>query len=1011
MGLDLPLVPIHHQYVVTSSIPEVQALRREIPVLRHLDGSFYLRMERDGLLVGPYESQESMRMSEDWVTDRVPPGFGKELFQPDLDRLAPHLEVAMEAVPCFARASIQTVVNGPITYSPDLLPLVGPTRVPNAWLAAGFGYGIIHAGGMGKYLADWMIHGEPPYDLIEVDPLRYGKWTDNDFLFAKARESYGLNNSPTYPKEERFAGRPTQRVSGIHSATKQRGAFMHFAAGWEVPAWFAKPGVPALYQPSFTRTNHHEPVLAECDLVTNTVGVTDLTAFGKFEIVGRDARKFLDHATANTVPKEGRTAITHCLTPRGRVYAEITLTCLERDTRWLEEQARLGNYQVEIANRTDELGVLSIAGPKSRELLRRLTTDDVDRFPFLSIRKMNVGGVDLLALRISYTGELGWEFYLPRDKMGQLYAAILDKGRDLGVGDFGGMCSNVLRLEKGFRLWGAEMNVDTNPLEAGLHMFLNLNKEFLGKKAILEYEGRGVYHRKLVMLDVDTSNVDPEGNESIWCSGKVVGNTTSGCFSHALNRGLAFAYLPPFLALPGTQVDVELLGEHRTGTVLARPPVETEVQLDESDRIMEIRSKLTLRARERDFKDADALTRCFAWKRRFGVDSDKGHDATTKDTRTFTHSHARPVTQRRRTSSPYRTLPSRERSGRHRGRTGRGRAGECPGRCGMERDFRHQVKHWEAFRYGAEGEACCLCRAPGRGSPLCGECHAFLYPARGALLSHEPLRKPRRASKLASPPREARLPQDAFGALPDEMLEEIFSYLDDVSLYCASRACRRWGDILARVEVGRRWREGTLRRWPLLRVPPRMGQGVEWGRVYADLARSAPCLKCLLELGREEGGEFCNGATGGPRNAQPPLEGWDAPGRLSTLQASIDGPSNSPYEGGRFFLAIHLQSDRLPPNRLPSSHLPPQVRFLTKIFHPNVSRHGDIGIDFLHEPWSPSLRLHKLLLSIQCLLTNPYSYVCMEPAIGELHRQKPEVFARIAAAWTRKFAMHDHLLI
>lgn len=242
IGLEHPTIPVHHQYVVTATIPEVKALKQELPVIRDLEGSYYLRQERDGLLFGPYEEEEKMVLQDSWVRDGVPPGFGKELFESDLDRIMEHVEMAMEMVPVLKKADIINIVSGPITYTPDLLPMVGPHQgLRNYWTAIGFGYGIIHAGGVGKFLSDWIISGEPAYDLIECDPNRYGKWTTVPFMCAKARESYGFNNVVGYPKEERFAGRPTSRVSGLYNQLKDK-CSMGFHAGWEQPHYFYKPG-------------------------------------------------------------------------------------------------------------------------------------------------------------------------------------------------------------------------------------------------------------------------------------------------------------------------------------------------------------------------------------------------------------------------------------------------------------------------------------------------------------------------------------------------------------------------------------------------------------------------------------------------------------------------------------------------------------------------------------------------------------------------------------------------
>ena len=269
-----------------------------------------------------------------WARDGVQPGFGKELFPGDLDRLSPHLEACMEAFPCFATAEIQTVVNGPITYTPDLMPMVGPCpRLPNMWLAVGFGYGIIHAGGIGKYLANWIANGEAPFELSEMDPARYGPWMTMDYALVKTRESYGMNNAYGYPYEERRAGRPTRRVTPIHDRLVTAGAHMGFVAGgWETPLWYAAPGEQPVYRPSFFRTNwQYEQAGREYRAVTERVGLADLSNFGKFKVAGRGARKLLDRAVAGTVPRVGRTSLVHMLTPSGRVYAELTLTCTEED--------------------------------------------------------------------------------------------------------------------------------------------------------------------------------------------------------------------------------------------------------------------------------------------------------------------------------------------------------------------------------------------------------------------------------------------------------------------------------------------------------------------------------------------------------------------------------------------------------------------------------------------------------------------------------------------------------
>lgn len=593
-GVDHPLVPVDHQYLVTSTIPQVQSLKKEIPVLRDLDGSYYLRQEKQGLLLGPYEEPEVMRVVENWY-DGVPPDFGKDLYQPDFDRIQKHIEFAMERVPCLKNGEITSCISGPITYSPDVLPLVGPCRgAHNYWTAIGFGYGIVHSGGVGKYLSDWIVNGEPSFDLIECDPNRYSWWTDRKFVLAKVRESYGMNNAVTWPKDERWAGRPTARVSGVYDLLKSRGAEYGFHAGWEQPNWFALRGDEPGFVPSFRRTNWFVPVGREVDMVINRVGIIDLAPFGKFEVKGKDAHRFMDTMVANVVPKPGMTNITHMLTPSGNVYAELTLTTLAlghyfcitgsgselHDIRWLEQHAFDGSYQVDIINKTDELGALGVAGPFSRDVLQKLTNQDMSHqgFPFLATKAVNVAGINVKAMRISYTGELGWELYHDKTDTLKLYQALLLAGEKYGIGDFGTYAMGSMRLEKGFRAWGSEMAADNNPFEAGLDSFIRMKKpvEFIGKNTLRHILSSGLT-RKLVPIVIDTTNVDPEGNETIWHNDKVVGMTTSGSYGYQIKRSLAFGYVPMNQTVAGTQLHVELLGERRPATVLAAPPVEIEV--------------------------------------------------------------------------------------------------------------------------------------------------------------------------------------------------------------------------------------------------------------------------------------------------------------------------------------------------------------------------------------------------------------------------------------------------
>ncbi|XP_015427061.1 PREDICTED: dimethylglycine dehydrogenase, mitochondrial [Myotis davidii] len=588
-----------HQYVVTSTIPEVKALKKELPVLRDLEGSYYLRQERDGLLFGPYESQEKMKVQDSWVTSGVPSVGSKErekrqLVVEKLKKHAPH---------CFGRLpsdkGVLLLFHHNLNLSSScslplhtLFPYENFINWASSVVTTATIYGIIHAGGVGKYLSDWILHGEPPFDLIELDPNRYGKWTTTQYTEAKARESYGFNNIVGYPKEERFAGRPTQRVSGLYKTLESK-CSMGFHAGWEQPHWFYKLGQDTGYRPSFRRTNWFEPVGSEYKQVMQRVGVIDLSPFGKFNIKGQDSTRLLDHLFANVIPKVGFTNISHMLTPKGRVYAELTVSHQSpgefllitgsgselHDLRWIEEEAVKGGYNVEIKNVTDELGVLGVAGPHARKVLQKLTSEDLsdDVFKFLQTKSLKVSNIPVTAIRISYTGELGWELYHRREDSVALYNAIMNAGQEEGIDNFGTYAMNALRLEKAFRAWGSEMNCDTNPLEAGLEYFVKLNKpaDFIGKQALKQIKAAGL-KRRLVCLTLATDDVDPEGNESIWHKGRVVGNTTSGSYSYSIQKSLAFAYVPVELSKVGQQVEVELLGKHYPAIIIQEPLVLTE---------------------------------------------------------------------------------------------------------------------------------------------------------------------------------------------------------------------------------------------------------------------------------------------------------------------------------------------------------------------------------------------------------------------------------------------------
>ncbi|CAK4610834.1 hypothetical protein LEN26_016671 [Aphanomyces euteiches] len=598
VGVDLPLVSIEHQYVITNSIPEVKSLSQELPVIRDLEHSYYLRQERTGMLVGPYEAANLMKVRLDWQADGVPAGFGKELFPPDVDRILPHLEAAMERMPVLAEAGIQNVTCGPIAYAPDAYPLVGPLphrKLRSVFIANGMSYGIAHGGGCGDYIARWVLDGEPPYDLTEIDPARYGKWTTPEYTAAKARESYGDNNLITHPIVDKKAARPTYRITPIHEKLAKDGAQFGHHSGWEVPHWFAKAPAEVGHEPSFYRSNSFEPVRRECQIIMEKVGITDLSSFATYEVSGASARDFLEYVGSNTIPATGKISICHLCTPKGKVMGELTITAIDEnqfyvvtgagselhDLRWLDEHS-VGFPDVKIENTSDETGVLGLAGPHAAQVLGAVTNGD--SFPFMKYKTATINGIDVRVLGLSFTGEAGFELHLPLKDLDKVYHAVWAAGKPFGIENVGSFAVNSLRLEKGFRVWGREMNKDTTPLQAGFHRFVKANKPvpFIGQAA-LQAELANGSTKTLVFLHVHTDQpapghkpLDAWGNEAVWHNGSVVGYTTSGDYGHIVKKSIAFAYVPPSLAKEGETVQVELIGHKYDATVHLQPFMDTQ---------------------------------------------------------------------------------------------------------------------------------------------------------------------------------------------------------------------------------------------------------------------------------------------------------------------------------------------------------------------------------------------------------------------------------------------------
>jgi dimethylglycine dehydrogenase len=586
MGIDLPVVPMLHQYIVTDTVPEIAeriaAGAPELPIIRDPEESWYLRQERDGYILGPYEKNAAP-----WGIDGIPPEFGMDLMPPDLDRVEHIVLKAMERVPAAANAGVKTVVNGPITFTPDANPLIGPAfALPNAWLLTGSSMGVMEGGGAGAFLADWMVDGAPPMDPLAIDGRRFGGYADRAYRLDKAVEGFGLQFGVHFPFEEREAGRP-RRVTPIRDLQAAAGAVFGCAYGWERPNWFSRGDAEAEARLTFRRPGWFDAVGAECRAVRDAVGAADLSAFSKFEISGPAAAGFMEGLGANRPPRKvGRVGLLHALTRAGGVASEFSVSRLAEDRFYLtcaaaaerrdEDLLRCraaGLGGVEIVNRTEEIGILGVMGPQSRALLSELSDADLSdtAFPWLSVNKITVAGVACRALRVSYVGELGWELHVPLAAMAALYDALTRAGAAHGLRPFGAYAMNSMRLEKGYRAWGMDLTAERTPLEAGLGALVRTEgRAFIGRDALLARAGRGNAWR-MVLLELEPSeNIEAFYSHTLLQGDAPVGIITSAAFGHRTGKALALAYLRPEAS--GEKFTALILGERVAARTLDRPP-------------------------------------------------------------------------------------------------------------------------------------------------------------------------------------------------------------------------------------------------------------------------------------------------------------------------------------------------------------------------------------------------------------------------------------------------------
>ncbi|MEM9498615.1 MAG: FAD-dependent oxidoreductase [Pseudomonadota bacterium] len=574
MGLNIPSVPVLHQYLVTDTVAAVAERQAaglpELPIIRDPEESWYVRQERDGLILGPYEKDAQV-----WSVDGVPPEFGADLMPPDLDRVEDIILAAMARVPALETGGVKSVINGPITFTPDANPLIGPAHgLENAWLLTGSSMGVMEGGGAGWFLAHWMTHGAPPMDALAVDSRRFGLWADRDYRVAKAVECFGLQFGVHYPHEERPAGR-NLKSSAIHQQMTDAGAVMGFAYGWERPNHFGGAASPD----TFGKPGWFGQVAREVEAASRRVALADLSVFSKFELHG-DVAGCLSRLGLNTPPRPGRIGLTHTLTTAGGTGSEFTVSRLAGDRAYLTSAA--ASHQTDwdalsaattaactVTDVTDARGVMGVMGPKSGPVMAACTDGSLD-FPWLSCRYITVAGHRVLALRVSYIGEFGWELHMQRDAMPDVYAALAEAGRAYGIGHYGAYAANAMRLEKGYRAWGSDLTTERSPVEAGLTAFVH--PEDPAQQAILQARPNDW---DMVLLEIAVPDtVHPFYAHSLWRSADCVGIVTSAAFGHRTGKMLALAYLRDPTARDC--LEVEILGRRYAAGILDRPPYDPE---------------------------------------------------------------------------------------------------------------------------------------------------------------------------------------------------------------------------------------------------------------------------------------------------------------------------------------------------------------------------------------------------------------------------------------------------
>ena len=588
VGLDVPVIPVEHQYLVTEKHPELVRRKSEglpeMGVLRESDGSWYLREENGGFILGPYEEGAPC-----CYVDGPNPRAEYELFQEDIERIAPHIEAAMNRVPAFAEVGIKQVYNGAIAYTPDGNPIIGPAwDLDNFWLNEGHSFGITAAGGAGWQLAEWIVEGEPTIDMLGVEPRRFGDYATKSYLIEKNEEAYAHVFVTHYPDEERPAGRPL-RTAPCYERLKSMGAVFGQKFGWERANFFATDGAAQEDDWSFRRSRWFEAIEKEVRNTTENAGLLDMTAFAKCRISGPGAEAFLDYMVANSLPKQvGGIALCHSLNKNGGIHSEFTIRREAADSFYLVSAGALQRLDhdylkkhmpkdgsVHFTQLTGTYGVLVLAGPKARQILERVSDADLsnESFRWLTSQDIRVGMAPVVAMRVNYVGELGWELHHPIEYQNHIFDALFEAGAELGLKPFGIRAMDTMRLEKSYRMVGTEMSIEYSAYESAMDRFVKIDKgDFLGRDALQASKEAGPGNL-LVTLEVDgVDDADALGNNALMKDGEIIGRATGGGYGFRVQKSLALGMVEPKYSEPGTTLEIEILGTRYAATVIPDSP-------------------------------------------------------------------------------------------------------------------------------------------------------------------------------------------------------------------------------------------------------------------------------------------------------------------------------------------------------------------------------------------------------------------------------------------------------